>query len=113
MGGTHHFPRYLFFYEGLLASIECKSVKPLSWAAKGWACGVAEKGGDWLGSSTGPHTKEVWTGKYARLCSKALISHGKSDAPLQSVRIVTCYSLFWEGTANAAGKELHEVLINL
>ena len=81
--------------------------------AKGWAYGVAEKGSDWLGSSTGPHTKEVWTGKYARLCSKALISHGKSDAPLQSVRIVTCYSLFREGTANAAGKELHEVLINL
>ena len=81
--------------------------------AKGWAYGVAEKGSDWLGSSTGPHTKEVWAGKYARLCSKALISYGKSNAPLQSVRIVTCYFLFREGTANAAGKELHEVLINL
>jgi hypothetical protein len=34
-----------------------------------------EKNGDWLGSSTGPHTTEVWTGKYARLCSKVLISH--------------------------------------
>ena len=30
---------------------------------KGWACGVTEKGGDWLGSSTGPHTKEVWMRK--------------------------------------------------
>jgi hypothetical protein len=29
-----------------------------------------------LGSSTGPHTKEVWTGKYARSCIKALISYG-------------------------------------
>ena len=77
---------------------------------KGWACGVAKKGGDWLGSLTGPHTKEVWTGKYARLCRKVLISYGKSNAPLQSVRIMTCYSLFREGTANAAGKELHEVL---
>jgi hypothetical protein len=26
---------------------------------KGWACGVAKKDNDWLGSSTGPHTKEV------------------------------------------------------
>ena len=61
----------------------------------------------------GPIPKEVWMGKIARLCNKALISHGKSSAPLQSVRIVTCYSLFREGTANAAGKELHEVLVNL
>jgi hypothetical protein len=29
-----------------------------------------------LDHKTGPHTKEVWTGKYARLCSKALISYG-------------------------------------
>ena len=28
---------------------------------KGWVCEVAEKGSDWLGSYTGPHTKEVWT----------------------------------------------------
>jgi hypothetical protein len=28
---------------------------------KGWVCGVAEKDSDWLGSSTGRHTKEVWT----------------------------------------------------
>jgi hypothetical protein len=28
---------------------------------KGWVCGVAEKDSGWLGSLTGPHTKEVWT----------------------------------------------------
>jgi hypothetical protein len=27
------------------------------WITKGWACGVAEKASDWLGSYTGPHTK--------------------------------------------------------
>jgi hypothetical protein len=43
---------------------------------KGWVCKVAEEYSDWLGSSTGPHTKEVWIGKIARLCSKALISYG-------------------------------------
>jgi hypothetical protein len=36
------------------------------------------EGSDWLGSMTGPHTKEVWTGMYARLCSKALISFGRT-----------------------------------
>ena len=49
---------------------------------KGWVCGVVEKGSDWLGSYTGPHTKgsvdEVMTwlatrirslmGKAAHLC---------------------------------------------
>ena len=50
MGGIPQFQRYLIVYEGLLASIDCKSAKPLSWAAKGWAYGVAEKGSDWLGS---------------------------------------------------------------
>jgi hypothetical protein len=43
---------------------------------KGWVCGVAEEDRDWLGSSTGPHTKEVWTMPAARLCNKALISYG-------------------------------------
>jgi hypothetical protein len=46
------------------------------WTYKWVGLRVAEKNGDWLGSSTGPHTKEVWTGKYARLCNKVLISHG-------------------------------------
>jgi hypothetical protein len=43
---------------------------------KGWVCGVIEKDSDWLGSSTGPHAKEVWMGRYAWWCSKALISYG-------------------------------------
>jgi hypothetical protein len=43
---------------------------------KGWVCEVAEEGSNWFGSSTGPHTKEVWTGRYARLSSKALIFYG-------------------------------------
>ena len=43
---------------------------------KGGHAGLLEKHGEWLGSSTGPHTKEVWTGKIARLCNKALISYG-------------------------------------
>jgi hypothetical protein len=36
------------------------------------------EGSDWLGSLTRPHTMEVWTGMYARLCSKALISFGRT-----------------------------------
>ena len=36
------------------------------------------EGSDWLGSMTGPHIKELWTGMYARLCSKALISFGRT-----------------------------------
>jgi hypothetical protein len=42
---------------------------------KGWVCKVAEEDSDWLGSSTKPHTKEVWTKLAARLCNKALISY--------------------------------------
>jgi hypothetical protein len=29
----------------------------------GWVCRVAEKNDDWLGSSTGPHTKRSMDGK--------------------------------------------------
>jgi hypothetical protein len=36
------------------------------------------EGSDWLGSMAGPHTMEVWTGMYARMCSKALISFGRT-----------------------------------
>ena len=32
----------------------------------------------------------------------------KVNVPLQSVKTVTCYSLFQEGAANVAGKEPHE-----
>ena len=45
-------------------------------ATKGWVCGVAEKGSDWLGSYTGPHTKEVWTGISCPVGNKDKISHG-------------------------------------
>jgi hypothetical protein len=58
----------------------------VQWITKRWVWGVAEKDSDWLGSSTRPHTKEVWTGKIARLCSKTLISYGYKWPPLQSVR---------------------------
>jgi hypothetical protein len=43
---------------------------------KGWVCEVTEEDSDWLGSSTGPHTKEVWTRLATRMCNKALISYG-------------------------------------
>jgi hypothetical protein len=43
---------------------------------KWWVCGVAEKNSDWHGSSTGSHTKEVWTMLATRKCNKALISYG-------------------------------------
>jgi hypothetical protein len=39
---------------------------PLDRVGVGMRC--AKKDGDWLGSMTGPHTKEVWTGTIARLC---------------------------------------------
>jgi hypothetical protein len=43
---------------------------------KGWVCEVAEEDNDWLGSSIGPHTKEVWMMLATRKCNKALISYG-------------------------------------
>jgi hypothetical protein len=43
---------------------------------KGWVCGVAKKDSDWLGSSTGSLTKDVWMGRYVRLSNKTLISYG-------------------------------------
>ena len=55
------------------------------------------EGSDWLGSYTGPHTKEVWTGKIHLLGNKDKFSYGKSNAPLQSVSNCGCHSLFREG----------------
>jgi hypothetical protein len=43
---------------------------------KRWVCGVAEEDNDRLGSSNGPHTNDLWTQKYTRLCIKALIFYG-------------------------------------
>jgi hypothetical protein len=38
---------------------------------------------------------------------------GKAMHLCRVYQIVACHSLFQEGTVNMAGKELHEVLINL
>ena len=43
---------------------------------KGWVCGVAKKGNDWLGSYTGPHTKGSVDRKYRPVGNKDKISHG-------------------------------------
>ena len=79
---------------------------------KGWICGVVEKAMIGLVLILGltPRSADDIS---CPVGNKDKFSNGKSNAPLQSVKIVTCYSLFREGTANAAGKELHEVLINL
>ena len=45
---------------------------------KGWVCGVVAEDSDWLGSYTGPHTKEVWTGMYARLVTRIRSLMGKA-----------------------------------
>jgi hypothetical protein len=79
----------------------------------GWVCEVAEKNSDWLGSSTGPHTKEVWTGK-----TRLVEQQGFGLLWVQVTTTLECkkvsgYSLFWEGATNAVGKEPIEALINL
>jgi hypothetical protein len=66
---------------------EVKNYQSVGWPAwvskfktevgtKGWVCGVVKKDSDWLGSLTGPLTKDVWMGRYARLSNKTLISYG-------------------------------------
>jgi hypothetical protein len=78
---------------------------------KGWVCEVAEEDSDWLGSSTWPHTKEVWIGKihlveqqgFDLLCVQVTTS--------AECKKVSGYSLFQEGAANAAGKKPIEALI--
>jgi hypothetical protein len=45
----------------------------------------AEKDGEWLGSMTGPHTKEVWTGKIRLVVQQGFDLFWK-DTPLQSVK---------------------------
>ena len=87
-----------------------KTEGPLN--TKGWVCGVVEKGSDWLGSYTGPHTKGSVDELMTRLVTRIRSLMGKA-AHLCRVKDVACHSLFREGTANAAGKELHEVLVNL
>ena len=46
-------------------------------------------------------------------CAARIRSLMGKAAHLCKVKDVACHSLFREGTANAAGKELHEVLVNL
>jgi hypothetical protein len=77
---------------------------------KGWVCGVAEEDSDWLGSSTGPHTNEVWTGKVEQQGFDLLWVQVTTSAECKKV---SGYSLFWEGAANATGKEPIEALINM
>ena len=87
-----------------------------------WRCTVGQKGGFAVAE------KAVWAwifipGLTPRKCErgqvpadgkKGEISYGKSNAPLQRVsRIVAVTPCSGKGTANAAGKELREVLVNL
>ena len=51
-----------------------KTEGPLN--TKGWVCGVVEKGSDWLGSYTGPHTKGSVDKARDLVGNKDKISHG-------------------------------------
>jgi hypothetical protein len=46
---------------------------------KGWVCGVVDKNSVCLGSSTGPHTKEVWTSIELGCAANFLSLMGTSD----------------------------------
>ena len=85
---------------------------PRSELQKGGCAGSRRRAVIGLGLILGPTPKEVWTGMRARLVTRIRSLMGKA-AHLCRVKDVACHSLFREGTANAAGKELHEVLINL
>ena len=65
-----------------------------------------------LGLILGTTPKEVWTNLQLGYAARIRSLMGKA-AHLCRVKDVACHSLFREGTANAAGKELHEVLVNL
>ena len=65
-----------------------------------------------LGLILGTTPKEVWTSMQLGYAARIRSLMGKA-AHLCRVKDVACHSLFREGTANAAGKELHEVLVNL
>jgi hypothetical protein len=60
------------------------------------------------------HQRKCERGQVPADGKKGGISCEKSNAPLQRVsRIVTVTPCSGKGTTNAAGKELHEVLVNL
>ena len=71
------------------------------------------EGSDWLGSYTWPHTKEVWTRNASRLVSRISSLMGKVTHLCRVYQIVAVTPCSGKGTTNAAGKELHEVLVNL
>jgi hypothetical protein len=80
---------------------------------KRWVCGVTKKNSDWLGSQDwAPHQGSV-DGK-----DRPVVQQGFDLSWVQVTTSAECkkvygYSLFWEGAANAAGKEPIEALINL
>ena len=62
---------------------------------------------------SGPHSEGEWTGISCPVVHQGVESLMDKVTTSAECMNVTCYSLFREGTANAAGKELHEVLVNL
>jgi hypothetical protein len=80
---------------------------------KGWVCGVAEKNGDWLGSSTGPHTKRSMYGKVRLVVQQSVDLSWVQVTTSAECKKVSGYSLFREVATNVAGKEPIEALINL
>jgi hypothetical protein len=80
---------------------------------KGWVCKVAEEDSDWLGSSTGPHTKKVWTRKIRLVVQQGFDLLWVQVTTSAECKKVSGYSLFREGASNAAGKEPIEALINI
>jgi hypothetical protein len=83
----------------------------VQWVTKGWVCGVTEEDSDWLGSSIGPHTMEVWTGKIRLVMQQGFDLLWVQVTTSTECTKVSRYSLFWEGATNAAGKEHIEALI--
>jgi hypothetical protein len=74
---------------------------------------VAEEDNDWLGSSTRPHTKEVWTGVTRLVEQQGFDLLWVQVTTSAECKKVSRYSLFREGATNAAVKEPIEAIINL
>ena len=80
---------------------------------KGWVCSRGE-GGVGLDLYTWPHTKgSVNGGKSLRMAKRVRSLVGKVTHLCRVYQIVAVTPCSGKGTANAAGKELHEVLVNL
>ena len=67
--------------------------------------GLVEKHGEWLGSSTRPHTKESVDGKDRPVVQQGGDLLWVKQRTSAECKNVTCYSTFQEGTMNAAGKK--------